>query len=80
MTIVKMLLKKGAHVNAKTKTGDTALMKVAMKNGGTEIARILLNNGADVNLKNDEGWTALMLASEKGHIEIVNLLRHHGAR
>ena len=42
--------------------------------------KALLAAGADVNAKEKEGWTALMLAAEKGHTEIVQLLKQAGAK
>ena len=34
----------------------------------------LLINGIDVNLSNKDGYTALMMASQNGHLKIVNML------
>ena len=38
------------------------------------------DNGADINTKNKDGYTALDLARDKGHTEIVELLKKHGAK
>jgi len=67
---VKMLLNKGADVNAKDKDGETALMYAAQK-GHTEIVEILLINGADINAKDKDGNTALILAAAWGVISTV---------
>ena len=45
-----------------------------------QVVKVLLENGADVNLKNSKAQSALALAKEKGHDEIVKLLRKHGAK
>jgi ankyrin repeat protein len=36
---------------------------------------VLLNSGAELNLVTCDGWTAMTLAAEKGHHDIVELLR-----
>ncbi len=36
--------------------------------------------GADASAKSKNGWTALEIAQEKGHKEIVELLKAHGAK
>lgn len=78
--IVKLLLSKGADVNAKDKAvyGGTALMAAANR-GHTEIVKLLLSKGADVNAKDEAGGTALMAAAGNGNTEIVNLLLSKGA-
>jgi uncharacterized protein len=45
-----------------------------------EIAKLLLKNGADVNATDKTGWTALKRAQNRGHTEIVALLKAHGAK
>lgn len=63
--IVKLLIAKGADVNARTKNGWTPLMFV--KNAG--IVKALLNKGADVNAESTDGdfrgWTPLRFAVSK---------------
>jgi ankyrin repeat protein len=75
--IVKLLIDKGADVNAKSSNGWTALM-LASETGYIDIAKLLIDKGADVNAKSSNGWTALMLASKAGHIDIVKLLIDKG--
>jgi ankyrin repeat protein len=77
--VVKLLIKKGADVNAKDKYGGTALMYAA-QNGDKEVVKLLLEKGAKVNAKNENGWTALMFAAYYGHKEIVKLLKSYGAK
>lgn len=45
-----------------------------------EAIKLFLKWGADANAKDNHGRTALMLASDKGHTEIVKLLKAHGAQ
>ena len=42
--------------------------------------KTLLAAGADVNPKMPDGWTALMGASQKGHVDVVTLLKEAGAQ
>jgi hypothetical protein len=93
--IVRMLLDRGAAVNARTGAsakrsgaGVTALMIAAQK-GHLEAARLLLDGGADPNLealplradgREFAGETALSLALGAGHPPIVELLLARGAR
>jgi ankyrin repeat protein len=57
VAMTSLLLKLGAHVNARSASGWTALMR-ACNAGELESARILLGAGADATLVNDEGYTA----------------------
>jgi len=41
---------------------------------------MLIAKGADVNARTDKGQTPISLARERGHTEIVELLRKHGAK
>jgi len=64
------LLDKGADVNAKTDDGMTALMQVSKALSGIE---------ADLSRKVYGGNKALMDASKKSYLEVVKLLKAHGA-
>jgi ankyrin repeat protein len=76
---VKLLLGKGADVNARDERGWTPLMEAANR-GYPEIVKLLLDKGADVNLKHQYGWTALSIAKGKGNKEIEKLLKARGAK
>jgi ankyrin repeat protein len=60
---VKMLLDKGADVNAQDVHGQTALMYAAYW-GKLETTRVLLDHGALVDSKDDRGTTALFKVAE----------------
>ena len=66
LTIVKMLLAKGANLEVKTNTGATALMESVSNRGKSgysntdRIIRTLLEAGANANAKDNDGRTALM--------------------
>jgi len=76
--VVKLLIDKGADVNAKTNDGDTALMWAAIS-GEVDIVKMLLEKGADVNAKNNHGDTALIFAAAQGNVDIVKILLDAGA-
>jgi ankyrin repeat protein len=79
LEIVKLLLEKGANVNATDLLGQTPLM-IAAKEGHLEIVKLLLAKGAAPNAKNSEGKTALDFATKAGRTEVVNLLKSRASR
>ena len=76
LDIVKILVKRGANVNSKTKTSATPL-HAACSYGHYEIVKYLVENNADIAVEyvNDDGdtygMTPLMVASVTGHLHIV---------
>ena len=76
--IVRLLLKKGANVNAFEGDKDTALV-CASRNGHERMVQLLLEKGANIDAARLEGDTALLVASRKGHERIVRLLLKKGA-
>jgi len=69
----KLLIEKGADVNARTNEGNSALMAASMA-GYTKIVELLINAGANAKAKNNMGYTAEMYAGEKGYTNINQLL------
>jgi ankyrin repeat protein/beta-lactamase regulating signal transducer with metallopeptidase domain len=76
---VEFVLSRGVDINAADACGWTALHRAVLYNR-PEIAKLLIAKGADVNLKDSDGRTPLVWAKDKGHKEIVALLRKHGAK
>lgn len=76
--IMKVLLKSGAHVNAKNTYGNTPLI-LAVEYGNKEIIKMLLDVSAGVNAQNIHGCTALMKAAWKGEAQLVRSLLDAGA-
>jgi len=79
--VAKLLLNKGADINAQDEGGGTALM-VATQPGYLNEVKILLEKGADVNAKDVNGTTALgqMYLPHVNYKEIEKLLKAHGAK
>ena len=87
ISIVKVLLKHGADVNAATALGHTAL-HIAAKRGHAEVARLLLDRGADVEAETTspeadyDGFRScqpLHLAAYYRNVAVVELLLSCGA-
>lgn len=62
-TVVKLLVSKGADINAPTPSGDTPLHLAAAQPG---LMDILLQNGANANARNNRGDTPLHIALRSG--------------
>ncbi len=80
-TVVQVLLKHQADVNARTVYGSAPLHFMSYSaHHQLEIARLLIEHAAHVNLKNDLGWTPLSLLSiRNGNLEVAEMLLKHGA-
>ncbi len=76
---VEALIRQGANVNAATAAGLTPLIEAAAW-GRTGVARVLIEAGADPDARHRELGTALDAAQRNGHRDIVEMLRHRGAK
>ena len=75
---VRLLLLKGADVNAMSENSKTALHQ-AVDDGNEQITRLLLEKGADTESKDSSGNTALAYAAAGGREAVVQLLLEKGA-
>jgi hypothetical protein len=78
-SVFRLLLERGADINARNWVGWTPL-HMASFIGTLEVSRLLLEHGADVEAKDEDRMTAMQVAADKGHDEVVKLLREHWAK
>jgi len=82
---VKLLLDRGANVNARSERNYSALFVGAQYRESTAAIRLLLAHGADVGVPAGEGKPAAgayptFFASHSGNAEVLNALRQAGDR
>jgi ankyrin repeat protein len=79
--IIELLIANDANVNAARgyPAGDRPLHS-AVRASHTDIVELLIAKGADINAKNNEGRTPLDIARQQNRMDIVALLRQHGAK
>jgi hypothetical protein len=75
---VKVLLNKGANINAQDNYGLTTLMHSVLERQ-VEISKYLIKSGADINVKNQEGETVLDIALSFSQWDVVADLIRAGA-
>lgn len=78
LEMVKLLIAKGADVNATNAFGRTALM-FASKYGFLGIVKALLNAHADPNIRPKQGPIAIIAAGANGKAQVVRELLQNGA-
>lgn len=78
--MVRLLLSRGAHVEARENGGRTALIWATGWGDDLETARLLLDAGADVNVSTPMGESVLMSTLMFGSEQMVDLLLDRGAR
>jgi hypothetical protein len=76
---IRLLLERGAPVNAFQAGGFTPLFSAATANR-RDLAEILLSHGADPGQKSEAGKTAADIARERGHVELAAWLESLAAK
>eukprot|EP00752_Nemacystus_decipiens_P017481 g15673.t1 len=76
--VVKLLLARGADVDAENNLGSTPLNRAAVA-GRTEVIELLLDAGADLEHQDDISGTPLHGAARRNHCSTVRLLLNRGA-
>jgi uncharacterized protein len=77
--LVQSLLDTGADINEIEENYGTTPLTYVSQTGDAAMVQFLLSRGAEVNQKNRYGKTALSFAQERGHNEIISLLKAAGA-
>jgi len=92
ITVMRLLLEKGADPNIATFAGTTALMAAAgvnwaenqtyteSKEALMDALKLCFEKGADVNAKNSMGITAVIGAANRGSDDMIEFLVQHGAK
>jgi hypothetical protein len=75
----RLLINKGASVNASTRNGRSSL-HVASVCDCPELVELLLDEGAHLEATDENGWTPLMCAASQGMQSIAESLLDRGAR
>jgi ankyrin repeat protein len=80
MEVAKLLLAKGAEINAKDSDDDDKTpLHWAAQHDHIDVAKLLLANHADVNAKDVGGYTPLLWAAQKNYLDMAGLLLAGGA-
>ena len=83
INVMSFLLEKNANVNARSKTGETALSIACHGRHGQQdqlkAVQLLLENGAIINVIESRGYTPLTMALLREQNDIAALLIQHGA-
>jgi ankyrin repeat protein len=75
--LCRMLIDRGAEVNARQQGGFTPL-HTAAQNGNLEMVKLFLSRGAEMNALTSQGRTPLSLAKESKNDELIRLLQSAG--
>ncbi len=68
---MKLLLGKGANIEARDNNGHTALLWASFQ-GHTDVVRQLLDKGTNVDARNNDGYTPLLWAALADQDELRN--------
>ena len=72
--VIKILINAGTDVNAKSKSGSTALMFAASSQKNPDAVKALLKAGADANVIDNDGNIAAVFAALNKNPEIHSLI------
>jgi ankyrin repeat protein len=76
VAVVRLLLDRGADVNARTSYGTTPIQEA----GNLETARLLYSRGAKVIVDGDNGGGCINSAAANGDISMIRYFLSHGAK
>ncbi len=78
IALIRLLLERGADVNARGEYGRTALMEAA-RGGSARVVSALLKHGSDIEARDDGGMTALHNAAADDSPRAIRVLIKAGA-
>jgi len=77
--LTRLLVRKGAEVNAVNPEHGASVLHMAAAGGDPEIIEFLLSEGAEVACQKNDGWTPLHTAAYEGHLAAATALIDGGA-
>jgi len=79
VSICRLLLSRGAQVNATRPQDKGTALHCAALMGRIDVCNLLLEWGADINARSITGGTPLCCGAVQGHVELTKFLLAHGA-
>jgi ankyrin repeat protein len=77
--IIRLLVERGAHINAANSDGDTIMHNCSARGADDDILQFLLHHGASINSTNNKGETPLQLAIDNEQLDTASFLLQQGA-
>ena len=77
--VARMLLEHGAELEDRENVAGATPLIVAAEENSVEVVELLIETGADVSAVDRDGFSALTQAWAKQHMDVVRLLKQHGA-
>ncbi len=78
--VAEVIIQAGVNINERSDDGGTALHMAASDQTDTAVVELLLQSGIDIEAKNRFRKTALQKAEERGHHDIVLVIKKHQER
>jgi hypothetical protein len=77
--VASLLLEHGAPLEDTANKAHASPLMVAADEGRAEVVELLMLRGADLNTLDKDGFSLLTNAWQKKHVDVVRLLKQHGA-
>jgi len=71
LRVAKLLIEKGANLEAKGGTWEETPLSLALRHGKLEMATFLIEKGANLEAKDTDKATPLHVAAEKGNLDVA---------
>ena len=78
-SVASLLLAKGAVLEDTSNKAHASPLMVAADEGRAEVAELFIVRGADLNTLDKDGFSLLTKPGQKKHLDVVRLLKRHGA-